>query len=116
MTTHVLQTLPPLAVGAQQPGTVDPTFGSVLEIPFTDGWTKAVWNTKLARHFYTWPAVGITHFVKDSIKTGKSILDKYMKQMGPANSLYHFIAHFRLVTFLDHVTYFISLKLLLNVK
>ena len=23
------------------------------------GWTKAVWNTKFAWHFYTWPALGI---------------------------------------------------------
>ena len=29
------------------------------EVPITVGWAEAVWNEKFARHFYTWPAVGI---------------------------------------------------------
>ena len=33
--------------------------GSVHQVPITAGWTEAVWNTKFARHFYTWPALGI---------------------------------------------------------
>ena len=33
--------------------------GSVHQVPITAGWTEAVWNTKFARHFYTWPTLGI---------------------------------------------------------
>ena len=33
--------------------------GSVHQVPIMAGWAKAVWNTKFARHFYTWPALGI---------------------------------------------------------
>ena len=59
MTTHALQTLPPLAVGAQQPATIDPTLDLCTRYPFMAGWTKAVWNTKFAQLFCTWPALGI---------------------------------------------------------
>ena len=31
--------------------------GSVHQGPITDGWTEAVWNTKFARHCYTWPTL-----------------------------------------------------------
>ena len=33
--------------------------GSVYQVPIMAGWTEAVWNTKFARHFSTWPALGI---------------------------------------------------------
>ena len=32
---------------------------SVHQVPITAGWTEAVWNKKFARHFYTWPTLGI---------------------------------------------------------
>ena len=33
--------------------------GSVQQVPIAAGWNEAVWNTKSAWHFYTWPALGI---------------------------------------------------------
>ena len=33
--------------------------GSVHQVPITAGWTEAVWNTKFAQLFYTWPALEI---------------------------------------------------------
>ena len=33
--------------------------GSVHQVPITAGWAEALWNTKFAWHFYTWPALGI---------------------------------------------------------
>ena len=37
LTTHVLQTLPPLAVGAQQPATIDPTLDLCTRYPLRLG-------------------------------------------------------------------------------
>ena len=50
--------LSPGKVGANTACT-DPTLDLCTRCPFTAGWTEAVWNTKFARHFYTWPALGI---------------------------------------------------------
>ena len=59
-TTHVQQTLPsPSKVGPNAAWTYWSNLGSVHQVPITAGWTGAVWNTKFARHFYTWPALGI---------------------------------------------------------
>ena len=33
--------------------------GYVHQVPITARWTKAVWNTKFTRHFYTWPVLVI---------------------------------------------------------
>ena len=38
---------------------VYPTFALCTRYPLWLGLTEAVWNTKLARHLYTWPALGI---------------------------------------------------------
>ena len=51
--------LPPLAVGAQQPATIDPTLDLCKKVPIMAGLTDSVWNIKFVRHSYTWPALGI---------------------------------------------------------
>ena len=33
------------------------SLGCVCQVPIMAGWTKAVWNTKFAWHFYTWSAL-----------------------------------------------------------
>ena len=43
----------------KQPATIDPTLDLCTQVPITAGWTKALWNTKFARHLYRWPALGI---------------------------------------------------------
>ena len=58
--THVLQTLPcPWQWAHTAACNYRSNLGSVHQVPITAGWTKAVWNTKFTRHFYTWPALGI---------------------------------------------------------
>ena len=37
-----------------QPATIWSNLGSVHQVPITGGLTRAVWNTKFARHFCTW--------------------------------------------------------------
>ena len=46
-------------VGANSACNCWSNLGSVHQVPITAGWTKVVWNMKFARHFYTWPALGI---------------------------------------------------------
>ena len=60
MTTHVQQLyLSPGKVGANAACSYWSNRGSVHHVPIMAGWTKAVWNTKFAWHFYTWSALGI---------------------------------------------------------
>ena len=57
MTTHVQQTLPFPWQGGRQCSLqllIQPWIYA-SGVPCTAGWTEAVWNTKFARHFYTWP-------------------------------------------------------------
>ena len=51
--------LSPGKVGANAACSYWSNLGSVHQVPITAGWTEAVWNTKFARHFYTWPALGM---------------------------------------------------------
>ena len=51
--------LSPDKVGTNAACNYGSNLGSVHQVPITARWTEAVWNTKFAWHFYTWPALGI---------------------------------------------------------
>ena len=52
-------TFPLGKVGANAACNYSSNLGFVHQVPTTAGWTEAKWNTKFARYFCTWPALGI---------------------------------------------------------
>ena len=58
VTAHVLQTLPPLAVGVQHPATIDPTLDLCTRYPLQLGGQRQCGIQSLP-DTYTWPALGI---------------------------------------------------------
>ena len=59
MTTHVLQTLPPLAVAVQQLATIDPTLDLYTRYPLQLGGPRQCEMRSLPNTSDTWPALGI---------------------------------------------------------